>query len=1176
MSGTGFLPGGSELQCTVGGLHVPAHFLSLTKVLCDAPIGQPSWVRSGATVKVCVLYGRARNDCGAKITYYDPEEPPSVMSVTPKLLPLGATSTAVTVTGGNFAPTGDSLICLFGEKTVAATFISGDKILCDAPRVPEPSTDALKVSIDGGETYSDESLVFSHYDASVPPTLSTVWPPVAGLPSRTLIKLTGANFAPTAGFSCKFGSLPAVAATFTTSGTAKCRAPLSPTVRTVGVVLSLDGTRWSTASVPFTFYDSSKPPAVRNISRSFGDLSGNDGAPLDVVGTNLAPTGDGELSCRFMPMADTGAAHPSAPAVVTPASFVSISMIRCVAPKMPVPCTAAVAASTDGESFGNTYAEYTYYDPKDEPHVSSVSPVAGMFQQPTTVTIYGSNFAPLPKLSARWDHLGITHARFVNASVVLATTIIPPKRSSSLSVPVELSFTEHFDSPPPSDATYGGGRLFTFYNPFLPPEIRRISPSKHECNDGGKMLVDVRSGKLIEVSSSATVEVYGENFAPLARLSCVYRRTGESIFDTFDTALPAVFSSSHSVTCPIPKVTFADDGLTLSSKMFFSVSNDGETYRYTSHTFTFHGGCEANQFTASMYYLITFLLFLLLAAICVALTVWYCAQSAARTLIATVMQSVGMQSPFSKATHGSGVLEINVKGATNLPSSSSSSGSTPPSTYVRLTAGKRRAESAIARRTHSPNWDETLTLQYASLSEALVESNLPKLSVRHTASATMDEELGVLVIDAAKLDMLEAGQPVDCVDTPLLTDPPSRATLSFELVWRATGGGTSPTESGSIMRQIMNRFSPQGVTGGGWMRLEEEDEEAGVSSPRSLSPRGSPRLAGADVARRRRDVGTLEVRVKSASSLLDVSDGTSDPYVIVQPHGEKPLRTKVIKKSLDPVWDETFRFHGSLDDYLNGPFVLKVNDSDDMGSDDPLGQLTIDLTPLITRDLIIREEVPLEGVSKGSLSFEVVWVGQVAPPVPTGDGTNKVLEWCLDGCQSIGERLRQRGSLAVTVHSASDLSTAKVTSSGLCDAYVMIKVFGRTAWRTRVQPKTRNPIWDETLTVEGILGDLIASPLLIKVKDEDTGRVDDVLGGITLPLDAMRTSDLLHRMSLELEGSTGGGTILLTVRWTPNLTPKLAPKVTVPPVGMSAATPRQVKAGLAVGHAIGLCRSRAS
>ena len=62
--------------------------------------------------------------------------------------------------------------------------------------------------------------------------------------------------------------------------------------------------------------------------------------------------------------------------------------------------------------------------------------------------------------------------------------------------------------------------------------------------DGGRTLVDVRSGKQLEVSDNSFVDVKGENFAPLPRLACVYRRTGECIFDTFESAVPAVFSSS--------------------------------------------------------------------------------------------------------------------------------------------------------------------------------------------------------------------------------------------------------------------------------------------------------------------------------------------------------------------------------------------------------------------------------------------------------------------------------------------------------------------------------------------------------------------------------------------------------------------------------------------------------
>ena len=120
--------------------------------------------------------------------------------------------------------------------------------------------------------------------------------------------------------------------------------------------------------------------------------------------------------------------------------------------------------------------------------------------------------------------------------------------------------------------------------------------------DGGAYVVDTRSGERLEVSDSAAVVVEGDNFAPLEKLSCVFRRTGETFFDTFEHAVPASFVSSRVIRCPIPYVTHADDGLTLSSKMFFSVSNDGETYRYSTHTFTYVGDCVMDAFHVKLYF----------------------------------------------------------------------------------------------------------------------------------------------------------------------------------------------------------------------------------------------------------------------------------------------------------------------------------------------------------------------------------------------------------------------------------------------------------------------------------------------------------------------------------------------------------------------------------------------
>ena len=59
--------------------------------------------------------------------------------------------------------------------------------------------------------------------------------------------------------------------------------------------------------------------------------------------------------------------------------------------------------------------------------------------------------------------------------------------------------------------------------------------------------------------------------------------------------VPADFFHAHYIRCPIPKMELGDDGSGLFSgsvSMMFTVSNDGETYRYTNRSFYFEGGCS--------------------------------------------------------------------------------------------------------------------------------------------------------------------------------------------------------------------------------------------------------------------------------------------------------------------------------------------------------------------------------------------------------------------------------------------------------------------------------------------------------------------------------------------------------------------------------------------------------
>lgn len=91
-----------------------------------------------------------------------------------------------------------------------------------------------------------------------------------------------------------------------------------------------------------------------------------------------------------------------------------------------------------------------------------------------------------------------------------------------------------------------------------------------------------------------------------------------------------------------------------------------------------------------------------------------------------------------------------------------------------------------------------------------------------------------------------------------------------------------------------------------------------------------------------KDGHRLQLTVLAGKNLMAADrGGTSDPYVQLRLGDSKEaLKTKVIKKNLNPEWNETFdlkleRLHESL--------TIECFDYDLMGSDDSLGKSTIRL-----------------------------------------------------------------------------------------------------------------------------------------------------------------------------------------------------------------------------------------
>eukprot|EP01129_Flabellula_baltica_P002901 TRINITY_DN12784_c0_g1_i1.p1 TRINITY_DN12784_c0_g1~~TRINITY_DN12784_c0_g1_i1.p1 ORF type:complete len:406 (-),score=86.40 TRINITY_DN12784_c0_g1_i1:1061-2278(-) len=93
--------------------------------------------------------------------------------------------------------------------------------------------------------------------------------------------------------------------------------------------------------------------------------------------------------------------------------------------------------------------------------------------------------------------------------------------------------------------------------------------------------------------------------------------------------------------------------------------------------------------------------------------------------------------------------------------------------------------------------------------------------------------------------------------------------------------------------------------------------------------------------RRREEEGIVYVTVKSARNLAPMDKGgTSDPYVILTTDFDKQkFKTKIIKKTLNPVWDQEFQFYGEP----SGNLLLKIWDKDKWVKDDFLGDVMIPL-----------------------------------------------------------------------------------------------------------------------------------------------------------------------------------------------------------------------------------------
>ncbi|KAM3877545.1 synaptotagmin-2-like [Diretmus argenteus] len=219
----------------------------------------------------------------------------------------------------------------------------------------------------------------------------------------------------------------------------------------------------------------------------------------------------------------------------------------------------------------------------------------------------------------------------------------------------------------------------------------------------------------------------------------------------------------------------------------------------------------------------------------------------------------------------------------------------------------------------------------------------------------------------------------------------------------------------------------------------------------------------------------LTVGILQAADLISMdSGGTSDPYVKVHllPDKKKKYDTKVHKKTLNPVFNESFVFKVPYEELGGKTLIMSVYDYDRFSKHDIIGEVKI---PMNTIDLgqPIEEWKDLESAEKEE-------------PEKLGDI-----------CISL-RYVPTAGKLTVCILEAKNLK--KMDACGLSDPYVKIQLLqgGKRLKKkkTTVKKNTLNPYYNESFSFEIPLEQMQKILVAVTVFDYDKIGKNDAIGKI--------------------------------------------------------------------------------
>ncbi|KAM5239353.1 LOW QUALITY PROTEIN: rabphilin-3A [Ctenodactylus gundi] len=256
------------------------------------------------------------------------------------------------------------------------------------------------------------------------------------------------------------------------------------------------------------------------------------------------------------------------------------------------------------------------------------------------------------------------------------------------------------------------------------------------------------------------------------------------------------------------------------------------------------------------------------------------------------------------------------------------------------------------------------------------------------------------------------------------------------------------------------------------------------------------------------DNSSLQCTITKAKGLKPMdSNGLADPYVKLHllPGASKSnkLRTKTLRNTRNPIWNETLVYHGITDEDMQRKTLrISVCDEDKFGHNEFIGETRFSLKKLKPNqrknfNICLERVIPMKragttGSARGMALYEEEQVER------TGDieERGKILVSLMYSTQ--------HGGLIVGIIRCVHL--AAMDANGYSDPFVKLWLkpdMGKKAkHKTQIKKKTLNPEFNEEFFYDIKHSDLAKKSLDISVWDYDIGKCNDYIGGCQLGISA--------------------------------------------------------------------------